>query len=744
MKILQVIHGYPPYYMAGSEVYTYNLCLELAKTNTVQVFTRVENPYLVDYLITDSTENGVSIRRINKPNRDYTFRDKYLDPMVDEAFRKLMREFKPDVVHIGHLSHLSTQIPLIAKREFQCPVVFTIHDFWMQCYRGQLVDPKLHLCSGPSDSKCMSCAQHYFKEWMTPDQIQEYRSHMAKIIQHIDLFLSPSRTLEKFYQQEGVPSDKIIFSPYGFDTTRIHPRQAFRKEGPLRVGFLGRIIPVKGIDLLIRAFRKTKGDAELQIWGNAGSHRTWLNEYAQGDSRILFKGAYHNDNIQYVLDGMDILVVPSIWLENAPLVIQEAQLAHLPVITSDAGGMSELVQHGINGYLFPLGDEVALTKQLQKLIQIPESLQSLQTSIHTVRSIEDDAQFCVQQYHKVMAMHSQKSPLSHRPSPWRVTFVTNPDQCNMQCAMCDTHSIYAPKTSKKIRELDIGIIERTIRDLAQRGLREIIPSTMGEPLLYGHFDKMIELASKFKVKINLTTNGTFPRGGVHTWAPKLLPVVSDVKISINSLDPTINQKIMTGIQNFPQLDNIKAYLGHRDEFRKQGYHSTLTLQVTFHRSNLDKLLALIQWAMENGVDRVKGHHLWVTWPQLKSESLRQDREGALLWNQRLQEIHSMVETHPAKPSHFRLDNFLPLDLNHPEQLPDNYICPFLGQEAWIEADGSFQICCCPADKRKDFGDFGNASANSFIELWESERYTNNFKQWGKHPNCQVCNMRRPA
>ncbi|MCK5691024.1 glycosyltransferase, partial [Myxococcota bacterium] len=150
MNILHVIHGYPPHYMAGSEVYTWNLCRRLAEQHRVSVFSRIENPYAAAYEVSNSIDDGVRVRRINKPQRDYTFRDKYLDPKIDEVFRAMLRETRPDVVHFGHLSHLSSQLPIIARQEFGIPVVFTLHDFWLRCFRGQLIKPDKSICEGPS------------------------------------------------------------------------------------------------------------------------------------------------------------------------------------------------------------------------------------------------------------------------------------------------------------------------------------------------------------------------------------------------------------------------------------------------------------------------------------------------------------------------------------------------------------------------------------------------------------------
>lgn len=197
MKVLHVIHGYPPFYMAGSEVYTRNLVREQAKTAHMAVFTRIENSFAPAYEVEDTDEDGVRVRRVNKPQRDYTFKDKYLDARMDEAFRAMMSDFRPDVVHVGHLSHLSTNVVSIARREFRVPVVFTIHDFWMHCFRGQLVDPSMQLCAGPTEDGCLACAAHFFKDWMSRDQVRAHRDHMSEVLGLIDLFLAPSRTVER-------------------------------------------------------------------------------------------------------------------------------------------------------------------------------------------------------------------------------------------------------------------------------------------------------------------------------------------------------------------------------------------------------------------------------------------------------------------------------------------------------------------------------------------------------------------
>ena len=733
MRILIIIHGYPPCYMAGSEVYTYNLARELAKSNEVFVFCRFEDKTVPLYHYDDTPDDGVNIRYINNYEpQNATFYDKYLNPKIDDMFRDFVREIRPDVVHIGHLSHLSTQIPIIAKREFGLPVLFTIHDFWMFCHRGQLINPKnWDICPLPNVAQCTDCARlHYNNPAFEERLIAERNAHISNVMDCIDVLFAPSHTLENFYTDMGIKKEKMFYSKYGFNVSAIK-KHSKNHRSEIVFGFTGRIIHTKGVHILCEAFSKVKGNARLVIWGDANSEygKDLMAEYS--GKNIDFKGRYHNNELQQVLDSFDVLVCPSIWLENAPLVIQEAQCAELPVLVSDRGGMAELVHDGIDGYTFKLGDAEDLCLKMQKIVDNPEILSSLKPPIEKVRTIKDDAEFCMLKYNELT---KQTTLYPHRPSPWRITFVTNPDKCNLHCKMCDTFSVDNRHRLKELRrpEMDFSVIEKTVNLLSPHGLREIIPSTMGEPLLYSHFEELVDLCRKNNVKMNLTTNGTFPKGGVEFWTDKLLEVISDVKFSINGINPAINEAIMCGIDTKKQLQNIEYYLQRRNHL---GSKSTVTLQCTFMKSNLYELENIICWAIDHGVDRVKGHHLWKTADSLEVEMLRTSK-NAPLWNEVCAQCHAIAD------GKIKLENFTAIDLDAPAIDANDTFCQFLGQELWIEYDGSYQICCCPSEVRKEFGDFGNVSTMSPLEMWNGLKYRSFIESWGESKNCRKCNMRR--
>ncbi|KKL79454.1 hypothetical protein LCGC14_2014650, partial [marine sediment metagenome] len=202
------------------------------------------------------------------------------------------------------------------------------------------------------------------------------------------------------YIEYGIPEDKIIYLDYGFN------KELFNgiKRNPslkIRFGFLGRIVPVKGISLLIEAFNEIDhSKAELNIYGKLPSSYLFLKEQCL-NSAISFKGCYNYNEISNILSNIDVLVTPSIWFENSPLVIHEAFLAKIPVITSNLGGMAELVIHKKNGLLFEPRNVEDLKKKMECFINNPKLIEKYSQETY-VRSIQEDVQEIMKLYFKLV------------------------------------------------------------------------------------------------------------------------------------------------------------------------------------------------------------------------------------------------------------------------------------------------------------------------------------------------------
>ena len=315
----------------------------------------------------------------------------------------------------------------------------------------------------------------------------------------------------------------------------------------------------------------------------------------------------------------------------------------------------------------------------------------------------------------------------------RITIDTNPGICNYQCIMCDTHSVYNKNDiNKDIMKKDM--LEKILKQAIQiDSLKEIIPSTMGEPLLYENFNLFIDKLKNSNVKLNLTTNGSFPKYGVIIWAEKLLPVLSDIKISLNSVCPEINSKIKLNSDTDKIKQNIINFVNIKNE--KNYKNVTVTLQITFMKKNIDEIEELIKFAIKHKLDRVKGHQLWINWKEMENEALFKDEEYIYKWNTKIEYFKKEYS------NKIKLENFDPILVNQGVYIT-NGNCPFLGKELWIDKNGKFNICCCPDEKRKTFGEFGNINDTEINELFKEEKYINFYKTYKENEICKNCVLRR--
>ena len=335
---------------------------------------------------------------------------------------------------------------------------------------------------------------------------------------------------------------------------------------------------------------------------------------------------------------------------------------------------------------------------------------------------------------------------------WRLTLDTNPEDCNLNCIMCEEHSPFSnykenlfKKTGIRHRRMPKEWIEPIFKEAKELGVREIIPSTMGEPLLYQHIDLFFHLAKKYDIKINLTTNGTFAGKTVTEWAKLIIPVTSDTKISLNGATRQTAESIMTGLDFDKQIQNIKEFIAFRNEYhKKNGYYSRISFQLTFMQNNMHELPEIIRLAAEIGIDRVKGHHLWTHFDEIKDLSFKKDKKSIEKWNKIVDKAKDAAEKF-RKPDGTKilLEQIDYLQENEPQEVPYEYECPFLDRELWISATGKISPCCAPDELRNTLGDFGHYPQTKLKDVLESQIYRNLVKNYKQNPLCKTCVMRKP-
>ena len=764
LHILKIIHGYPLNYNAGSEVYSQSICNELSKQHKVSVFTREENPYMPCFTIRHQKEKeNLDFYFVNNPQG----KDGYRHKEMDENFAQLIKTIKPDIAHIGHVNHLSTGI-IDELNKQNIPIVYTLHDFWLMCPRGQFLtrsigkENNFQLCSGQKDQKCANdCYKVYFsgreelyeienKSWS--NWINKRMVETKAIVNKVDLFIAPSNYLrDRFVNEFNVPENKIVYLDYGFPTEYLTQTEKKKESANFTFGYIGTHIPAKGINQLIEAFSKIQEPATLKIFGRHNGQSTNALKLlaAKSKNKIEFEGEYVNHNLANdVFSKVDCIVVPSIWAENSPLVIHEAQACKVPVITADYGGMKEYVKHNINGLLFEHRNIDSMSEQMLYAIKNPERMKTLGEKGY-LYSDDGNVPNIINHCEELVEIYKR---FTNNKTLWRITIDTNPEDCNLNCIMCEEHSPYSDfipnlykETGVKRRRMKFKTVEDIFEQAEKLGVKEIIPSTMGEPLLYKEFDKIFHLSEKKGIKINLTTNGTFPKKSVLDWAMLIVPNTTDIKISWNGATEQTSKKIMHGIDFNSAIENVKEFVRYRDEyFIKTGYFCRVTFQLTFMQNNMHELADIVRLAASLGVDRVKGHQLWAHFDEIKDLSMKISKQSISLWNKYVSEALDAQEKF-RKPNGEKiiLENIIPLTDNETTEVPEEYICPFLNKELWISATGKISPCCAPDNLRKSLGDFGNIETISIEEVLKSPQYLDLVNNYKTKQLCKTCNMRKP-
>jgi glycosyltransferase involved in cell wall biosynthesis len=199
----------------------------------------------------------------------------------------------------------------------------------------------------------------------------------------------------------------MIFLRQGLANTPLLPVKK-SASSRLRVGYIGQIAPHKGVHLLVEAFRKLEGvssQAQLKIYGDVQQFPDFyqrLQNMANNHQHIQFLGTFDNRRISEIYREIDVLVVPSIWYENSPNVILEAFAHQTPVITSNLGGMAELVTDQKTGLLFKPQDSDDLAKQLHSVIRNPKLLIEMEKNIFPPPTLEAEMNQLLQVYQSIL------------------------------------------------------------------------------------------------------------------------------------------------------------------------------------------------------------------------------------------------------------------------------------------------------------------------------------------------------
>ncbi|MDP2586463.1 MAG: glycosyltransferase family 4 protein [Candidatus Komeilibacteria bacterium] len=365
MKFCLITNLYPPYVRGGAERVVELLVQGLRARGEVLLITTQP-----DDILDDATEEGFEIYRINPLNSYYLLDEQprsvwdkikwhwsdFFNPWVQKEIYHLLKKRRVDVVLTHNLKGLSLGLPKVI-RKLGLPHIHTLHDY-------QLLEPHGSMFRSGQNVDLKGMAYVLYR-WLS-----------RYFFKNPGVVISPSRFALDLHLKYGFfKKSKTMVLPNpaaGHDQLKIKPRLTSDK---LRLLYLGQLEPAKGVLWLAENFSQwDDARVELTIAGE-GSQLAEIKKMA--GPRIKVLGKVTRENLAELFARCDLLVLPSIWQENSPLVIYEAYQHGLPVLVADAGGAKELVKEGETGWVFKANNQADLLAKLKLALAKKDSLSAM-------------------------------------------------------------------------------------------------------------------------------------------------------------------------------------------------------------------------------------------------------------------------------------------------------------------------------------------------------------------------------
>jgi glycosyltransferase involved in cell wall biosynthesis len=443
LRLLHAIHDFLPRHQAGSEIYAATLCQELMRRgHHVTVLAAGFNPARRHGEVIWRAFDGLPVVEVVNNWTFASFEDTYRASNLLTTFDHVLRATQPDVLHVHSLLNLSFELPRRARGR-GTRVVGTLHDYTLVCPSGgqRIHRADRHVCHTIDADRCARC----FSESPYPAQMAFGRTlarpggsiahRLARALRRraprlfsrlaasrrlaarsgpaaaeittrldaarevagdFDLIVGPSPSIVREFRALGIAPERLEVADYGFRQIgrTTPPPSRSTDTGPLRVGYVGTLVWHKGVHVLIDALRQIPGgQVEAVIFGDTNTFPDYTADLrlAARGLPVRFMGRFERDRVSDVYSQFDVLVAPSLWLENSPLVIHEAFMAGIPVVGARIGGISDLVRDGENGLLYAPESSAALAAALESLAKDRSRLVALRTRATPVTSIEEDA-----------------------------------------------------------------------------------------------------------------------------------------------------------------------------------------------------------------------------------------------------------------------------------------------------------------------------------------------------------------
>ena len=387
MRILQIVHLFPPEFIGGTEKYCEALSRCLLERGHECMVLAGSGRGAPDSTLAVEDQDGLLVTRyLRVEGQPYLWTEEY-DPDADGLARRLLALVNPDVVHLHHWLWLTNNLVAICT-DLGIPVVVTLHDVWTSCPRIHRIRWDGAFCiDPPATAPCLTCAER--GPWQNEGEIARALALRQQIMQ-AELALAkavivPSEAHRRFVLKLlDLPENRLTVLPNGsLQTLTVRQGRGGDREfpkRPLQIGHWGYFIHLKGTHLILEAVHRLRDPSAVQVHliGTAGEqgYEQRLRELAQGIP-VQFHGPYRPADLEAF--DLDIAVFPSIASESYSFALDEALRLELPVVASDRGALPERI--GSAGLTFRAGDPGDLARRLQEILDAPEVLETMRRSI---------------------------------------------------------------------------------------------------------------------------------------------------------------------------------------------------------------------------------------------------------------------------------------------------------------------------------------------------------------------------
>lgn len=291
------------------------------------------------------------------------------DPALEDEVLRLLDRIDAEVYHFHHMWNIGAgTIRRLRALKPRARFVFTLHELIAICSNhGQMVKTSGELCHASGAIECSACMTEH-----PPLSFVIRERRMKELLGMMDVLISPSRFLRDRFEAWGIPAGRIHVIENGLQAPDDLPPVDEVAAGGLstRFAFFGNATPTKGLDVLVRAAALLEEDDELdpvliEVHGVSAEAFAALWPKLPLPDNIVFKGRYRPEDAIPIMRRQGWVLIPSVWWENSPVVIEEAKAAKRPVIASDIGGMLEKTAGW--GLQFRVGDPDDLARVMARL-----------------------------------------------------------------------------------------------------------------------------------------------------------------------------------------------------------------------------------------------------------------------------------------------------------------------------------------------------------------------------------------